>query len=293
MKYFEVHFAVEAPGELLQAALDILSAMAGEAGFETFEQTGDGLIGYVQQQLLDREALDALVKDFPLPHSTVAYSIREAEYRDWNEEWEQQGFDPIIVDRFVIHDGRHLPVDLPPLATMAIEIHARQAFGTGTHETTRMMVATLAGMSLEGRRVLDCGTGTGILSIVALKAGAREAVGYDIDEWSTENARHNAELNGVDGCFSVWLGNVSVLKEVEGHFDVVLANIHRNILLADMEAMAAKLRPGGQLVISGFLSSDIPMLTEKAKQLGLSMTARRQEAEWMCLTLEQINNNVG
>ena len=164
-----------------------------------------------------------------------------------------------------------------------IEIHARQAFGTGTHETTQMMVATLAAMELEGKRVLDCGTGTGILAIVALKGGAREAVGYDIDEWSTANARHNATLNGVDERMKVLLGDVSVLNEVEGSFDVVLANINRNILLADMPAMALKLTPGGTLALSGFLTADVSLLLAKAGELGLTLTAKKNEAEWVCL----------
>ena len=303
MKYFEVNFRIEAPAELMQTARDILSAMAGEAGFETFEETDEGLTGYVQQQLLDREALDELTRDFPLPSSTVSYAIYEAEYRDWNEQWEQQGFEPIVVDRYIIHDGRHLPSPSPTPAPSpegrgaaavkatpsggglvgAIEIHARQAFGTGTHETTRMMVSTLAAMELKGKRVLDCGTGTGILAIVALKGGAREAVGYDIDEWSTGNARHNAALNGVDSRFTVMLGDVSVLQNVEGTFDVVLANINRNILLADMPAMAAKLAPGGTLVLSGFLAADVPLLIAKAKDLGLSLMAEKKEAAWRCL----------
>ena len=310
MKYFEVHFTIEAAGDLLQTARDILSAMAGEVGFETFEDTPSGLVGYVQQQLFDRAGLDAITSGFPLPQCTIGYDVREAEYRDWNEQWEQQGFQPIVVGPFTIHDGQHLPPQTPhsqlltpnsqlltPNSSLLtpnshlltphyeIEIHARQAFGTGTHETTRMMVATLAAMELAGKRVLDCGTGTGILAIVALKGGAAEAVGYDIDEWSTDNARHNAALNGVDSRMSVLLGDVSVLGQVEGLFDVVLANINRNILLADMPAMTARLKRGGRLVISGFLTDDIPMMLDKAAGLGLTLTSRKEEAGWCCLEL--------
>ena len=289
MKYFEVHFTIEAAGDLLQTARDILSAMAGEVGFETFEDTPSGLVGYVQQQLFDRAGLDAITSGFPLSQCTVGYDVREAEYRDWNEQWEQQGFQPIVVGPFTIHDGQHLPPQTPHSQLLTpryeIEIHARQAFGTGTHETTRMMVATLAAMELAGKRVLDCGTGTGILAIVALKGGAAEAVGYDIDEWSTDNARHNAALNGVDSRMSVLLGDVSVLGQVEGLFDVVLANINRNILLADMPAMTARLKRGGRLVISGFLTDDIPMMLDKAAGLGLTLTSRKEEAGWCCLEL--------
>ena len=289
MKYFEVTFRIEAPEESVQTGRDILSAMAGEAGFETFEETDEGVTGYVQQQLLDREGLEAIVRDFPLPHSTVSYEIREAEYRDWNEEWEQQGFEPIRVGKFVIHDGKHLPTQLSIInyQLSIIEIHARQAFGTGTHETTRMMASVLDGMEMAGKRVLDCGTGTGILAIVALKGGAREAIGYDIDEWSADNARHNAEINGVGERMTVLLGDASVLDTVEGLFDVVLANINRNILLADMPAMTAKLAPGGTLAISGFLAGDVPLLLAKSEELGLKLVNKKQESEWVCLLLSK------
>ena len=286
MKYFEVKFRIETSEELMQAARDILSAMAGDAGFETFEETPEGITGYVQRHLLDRDCLDSILSDFPLPHSTVSYTVSDAEDRDWNEQWEQQGFEPIAVDRFVVHDGRHLPPAAAvsqPFAPLEIEIHARQAFGTGTHETTRMMVGTLASMNLTGRRVLDCGTGTGILAIAALKAGAAEAVGYDIDEWSTDNARHNAALNGVGDNFTVLLGDAGILNGVEGHFDVVLANINRNILLSDMAAMRDKLTPSGRLVMSGFLTNDILPLRQRAEELGFGLVSQRQESEWVCL----------
>ena len=283
MKYYEVNFRIDAPEAMMQTARDILPALAVAAGFETFEDTAVGVKGFVQQQLFSQEALDALLSDFPLPQTAVSYTFAEADYRDWNEQWEQQGFEPIAVGPFVIHDGRHLPASVPP-ETCAIEIHARQAFGTGTHETTRMMVATIAEAQLTGKRVLDCGTGTGILAIAALKAGASEAVGYDIDEWSTDNACHNAALNGVDAHFKVLLGDASVLDGIEGTFDMVLANINRNILLADMPAMAARLKADGILVVSGFLTEDAGLLVSKAQTLALQPCEKRQETGWMCLS---------
>ena len=293
MKYYEVNFRIEAPQQSVQTCRDVLSAMAGDIGFEAFEDTAGGMKGYVQQQLFSKEALNAILADFPVPRCTLSYTVGEAEYSDWNEQWEQRGFDPIVVGHFVIHDGKHLPLasatSLPTggQSQLEIEIHARQAFGTGTHETTRMMVGTIAETEMTGKRVLDCGTGTGILAIAALKAGADEAVGYDIDEWSTENARHNAVLNGVDRRFTIVNGDASVLDSVEHSFDVVLANINRNILLADMQAMAAKLKPGGILVISGFLTQDTGLLLDKAKSLSLRLEKQRQEAGWICLKLRK------
>ena len=282
MKYYEVNFTIEAPAELMQDARDILSALAGEAGFETFEDTDEGVKGYVQQGLFDEALLKALIGDFPLPSCTVAYTVSEAEDKDWNEQWEQQGFEPIVVnDTLVIHDGRHLPSDIRPQTS--IEIDAHLAFGTGTHETTRMMVGQLMGLDLTDKRVLDCGTGTGILGIAALKLGAREAVGYDIDEWSADNARHNAVINMVDGQFTSLLGDASILKEVSGQFDVVLANINRNILLNDMEAFVEKMAPHSTLLLSGFYEQDIPMLEEKAASLGLKKQTQQHDGDWACL----------
>ena len=282
MKYYEVNFTIEAPAELMQDARDILSALAGEAGFETFEDTDEGVKGYVQQGLFDEALLKALIGDFPLPSCTVAYTVSEAEDKDWNEQWEQQGFEPIVVnDTLVIHDGRHLPSDIRPQTS--IEIDAHLAFGTGTHETTRMMVGQLMSLDLTDKRVLDCGTGTGILGIAALKLGAREAVGYDIDEWSADNARHNAVINMVDGQFTSLLGDASILKEISGQFDVVLANINRNILLNDMEAFVGKMAPHSTLLLSGFYEQDIPMLEEKAASLGLKKQTQQHDGDWACL----------
>ena len=282
MKYYEVNFTIEAPAELMQDARDILSALAGEAGFETFEDTDEGVKGYVQQGLFDEALLKALIGDFPLPSCTVAYTVSEAEDKDWNEQWEQQGFEPIVVnDTLVIHDGRHLPSDIRPQTS--IEIDAHLAFGTGTHETTRMMVGQLMSLDLTDKRVLDCGTGTGILGIAALKLGAREAVGYDIDEWSADNARHNAVINMVDGQFTSLLGDASILKEASGQFDVVLANINRNILLNDMEAFVGKMAPHSTLLLSGFYEQDIPMLEEKAASLGLKKQTQQHDGDWACL----------
>ena len=292
MKYFEAVFTIS---PYSTDACDVLTAMAGEAGFETFEETETGLKGYVQQTLFDEEALNEAIADFPFEGVAITYTIQEAEDRDWNEQWEQEGFEPIVVKSeemksekcpmIIIHDGRHLP-DLSlftfNFSSLSIEIDAKLAFGTGTHETTRMICATLLELSPKGR-VLDCGTGTGILSICALKLGAQEAVGYDIDEWSVDNARHNAVINLVDDRFNALLGNASILNKVEGEFDVVLANINRNILLADMPAFHRKMAPGATLILSGFYTEDAPMLIDKAQTLGLTLQQQKEDQNWCCL----------
>ena len=290
MKYFEVAFTLS---PYSTDACDVLVALAGEVGFETFMETEDGLTGYVQQALFNEQTLKETIEDFPFDGISINYNVREAEDKDWNEQWEQEGFEPIEVRRkmedgrgIIIHDGRHLPVNISD-QDITIEIDAKLAFGTGTHETTRMICSTLLDLfgNLSPLKVLDCGTGTGILAICALKLGASEAVGYDIDEWSADNARHNAVINRVDDRFTSLLGDVNILKEVEGSFDLVMANINRNILLADMPMMHEKMAPGAQLILSGFYTADIPMLTEKAQSLGMKLVAQEEDNDWACVVL--------
>ena len=279
MKYFEVEFIIS-PYSV--DASDVLAAMAGEAGFETFEETETGLKGYVQQSLFDVSVLKTALEDFPFEDTTISYDIREAEDRDWNEQWEQEGFEPIVIsDNLIIHDGRHLPDSTPDIS---IEIDAKLAFGTGTHETTRMICSTLLELQPKGR-VLDCGTGTGILSISALKLGAQEAVGYDIDEWSVDNARHNAVINQVDNRFTSLLGDASILNKVEGTFDLVMANINRNILLNDMPQFVSKMNADATLILSGFYTDDCQTLIEKAQTLGLTLQQQKEDQKWACLVL--------
>ena len=284
MKYFEVEFTLS---PYSADASDVLSAMAGEVGFESFEETADGLLGYVQQSFFSEAALQEVIADFPFDGVSIKYEIRKAEDRDWNEAWEQEGFEPIVLPGLIIHDGRHLPTDMSSLHTphstlLDIEIDAHQAFGTGTHETTRMICTELI-QHPRVARVLDCGTGTGILSICALKLGATEAIGYDIDEWSVDNARHNAVINHVDDRFTSLLGDATILNKVEGTFDLVLANINRNILLADMPAFRQKMAPGATLILSGFYTADSPMLIEKAATLGLTLQQQKEDHDWACL----------
>ena len=279
MKYYEVEFTIS---PLSADAADLLASLAGEAGFETFEETETGLKGYVQQSLFSVDALRECIEDFPFEGTSIIYNVREAEDRDWNEQWEQEGFEPIVIsDQLVIHDGRHLP---ETDSQVSIEIDAKLAFGTGTHETTRMICKQLIDRS-QGARVLDCGTGTGILSIVALKFGATQAVGYDIDEWSANNARHNAVINRVDDRFTSLLGDSSVLNTVDGTFDLVLANINRNILLADMPRFISKMHNGSTLILSGFYTTDIQILIDKAKTLGLSLVFQDSDQDWACIVL--------
>ena len=285
MRYLSAKFSLSLDSNddmLRQICFDLITSLAGEAGFESFEETDEGLTGYVKEELFDRNLLDTLLSDFPVEGIKVSYIIEETEDKDWNETWEQEGFEAIEIDgRCVIHDAIH---PAPPHEGMIdIVIDAKMAFGSGTHATTQMVVGSLLSLDLHDKHVLDCGCGTGILSIAASKCGAASVVAYDIDEWSVSNTQHNALLNGVDN-IEVLAGDVHILSHVSGLFDVVVANINRNVLLSDMAEIRSVMSTGGCLIISGFYDTDAPMLVAEANRLGLTLNSRRQMGEWVSLS---------
>lgn len=286
MKYFEVDFQLS---PLSQDACDILAALTADAGFETFEETQHGIRGYVQQPLLDRQALEDIVNNFPIMGTNIIYTINKAEDKDWNEQWEQEGFEPIIVgnNRLAIHDGRHLPSQP---ADISVEIDARLAFGTGTHETTQMICEWMLDMPMKGLRVMDAGCGTGILGIIALKLKASHVTAYDIDEWSSDNTRHNAIINCVDSQLSVYCGDASLLDSKTADYDLVLANINRNILLNDMPRFCQIMKQDAQLILSGFYTEDIPLLEARGKELGLTLTGTKNRDKWTSIIMQRVNN---
>ena len=286
MKYFEVDFQLS---PLSQDACDILAALTADAGFESFEETQHGIRGYVQQPLLDRQALEDIVNNFPIMGTNIIYTINKAEDKDWNEQWEQEGFEPIIVgnNRLAIHDGRHLPSQP---ADISVEIDARLAFGTGTHETTQMICEWMLDMPMKGLRVMDAGCGTGILGIIALKLKASHVTAYDIDEWSSDNTRHNAVINRVDSQLSVYCGDASLLDSKTADYDLVLANINRNILLNDMPRFCQIMKQDAKLILSGFYTEDIPLLEARGKELGLTLTGAKNRDKWASIIMQRVNN---
>lgn len=289
MKYYAIKFNIQTSDDMLQVARDLLADSAAEAGCESFEDTDNGLTAYAQQEIWNQEEMDSQIENFPLLDTKITYTVEDAEDKDWNQCWEEEGFAPIIVDdKIVIYDAKHTTLDeLSALNTNAettIAIDAQLAFGTGTHQTTRMIVSTLLHSDIEGKRVLDCGCGTGILGIAASKLGAQEVVGYDIDDWSVNNTRHNAEINKVEN-MEVLHGDSTVLNHISGMFDIVMANINRNILLQDMHQFRDVMSGNSTLILSGFYEEDVPLLLEKAKELGLEEYGRKTDDNWCCLAL--------
>lgn len=279
MKYLEYVFTPCPSDDTVQ---DVLAAVLAEVGFDSFVHAdggGEPLKAYIRKDNLDEAALQAALADFPLPDVEISYTAGEAEDRDWNEVWEQNYFRPLVVDgRCVVASTFHKDV---PKAEYAITIDPRMSFGTGHHATTAQMIGMILDHPMEGRDVLDMGCGTSILAILARMRGARQCVAIDNDEWCVRNSLENIGLNAVDG-IDVRLGDASLLPSV-GPFDVVIANINRNILLADMQAYADRMRPGALLFMSGFYVDDVLAIRAEAGRIGLRFAEARDRDQWACI----------
>jgi ribosomal protein L11 methyltransferase len=273
MKYFEVTFTTSPCNETVN---DVVSALAGEIGFESFVEWENGVQAYIQQSLFDEEALKSMVADFPLPDTTIEYTVVEAEDKDWNEEWEKNFFQPIVIgDRCCIHSTFHKDT---PQTEYEILINPQMAFGTGHHETTSSIISELLEADLQGKSVLDMGCGTSILAILASMRGADPITAIDIDDWCVNNSRDNIALNGIENITVEW-GDANLLKG-RAPFDVIIANINRNILLADMAQYAACMHSGSELFMSGFYVQDIPVIQERAESLGMEFIHHREKNNW-------------
>lgn len=277
MKYIEVIFQLSPWSE---AASDVLAALCGDMGFETFVSEAPLLKGYIQENLFDDTQLRDTLNFFPLPDTQISYSATKAEDKDWNEEWERNGFEPIVIgsELTVQGTGHHEKVQ----TRYEIVLDPKMAFGTGSHETTRMILELLLSMNLKNTQVLDAGCGTGVLGIMTALKGAESVTAYDIDEWSVNNTRTNCKLNQIEN-ITVLEGDASVLQNIEKRFDLVLANINRNILLADMSHFSRVLKEKGHLILSGFYLEDIPQLVQAANTLGLEKIQEKERNGWACL----------
>lgn len=273
MKYLEFVFRTTPCTETVN---DVLSAVLGEVGFESFIEQTDGIAAYIQKQLFNEESLKEALAEFPLPNTQIEYSYQDAEDKDWNEEWEKNFFQPIIIgDRCIIHSTFHRDV---PKAEYDIVINPQMAFGTGHHETTSLIINELLDSNLQGKSLLDMGCGTSILAILARMRGATSCTAIDIDEWCVRNSLENIALNYVDN-ITVFQGDASSLAD-QGPFDVVIANINRNILLNDMKHYIARMNSEAELLMSGFYVDDIPAIQAEAKRNGLHFIHHKEKNRW-------------
>ncbi len=273
MKYFEFTFHTYPCTETVN---DVLAAILGEVGFESFVECEGGLTAYIQQTLCNENAIKIAIAEFPLPDTDITYTYTEAEDKDWNEEWEKNFFQPIIIgNRCVIHSTFHQDV---PQAEYDIIINPQMAFGTGHHETTSLIIEELLDSELKDKSLLDMGCGTSILAIFARMRGARPCTAIDIDEWCVRNSIENIELNHVDN-IAVSQGDASSLTG-KGPFDVIIANINRNILLNDMKQYVACMHTDSELYMSGFYVDDIAAIRKEAEKNGLTFVHHKEKNRW-------------
>lgn len=278
--YIEVRFSLNPCSETFT---DILASMLCDCGFESFVPDEDGVTAYVSHRLYNRDAIDGVIAAFPVEGVRIGHHDILVEGRDWNAEWEKNYFKPIVIgDRCVIHSSFHHEY---PAADYDIVIDPKMAFGTGHHQTTSLMVESLLNINLSGKSVIDMGTGTGILAILSSMRGANPVVGVEIDEAAYENALVNITLNSQPQV-GILLGDVARLDDV-APADVFIANINRNIILADLDAYAARLKSGGKMLLSGFYEKDVNVLLNAGKPLGLSYVRHLVKDDWACLHLEK------
>lgn len=269
----------------LTTASDMLSAFLGEIGFESFVFENNVLTAYVRSEAFSSEAFAEVLDQLPLPQITLSAETEEIEGRDWNHEWEKNYFQPIVVaDRCVIHSTFHTGY---PKCEYDIVIDPKMAFGTGHHATTSQIIAQLLELDLIGKAVVDMGTGTGILAILAAMRGAAPVVAIEIDPAAEVNARENMVLNH-QAQIDLRLGDATMLEGCRA--DVFIANINRNIILNDLEAYAATLNRDAIMILSGFYESDIPMLQARAAAFGLEYVRHTTQGDnWACLVLRKMD----
>ncbi|MBE0422815.1 MAG: 50S ribosomal protein L11 methyltransferase [Lutibacter sp.] len=258
-----------------EPATEILIAELGEVGFESFVENEEGVEAFIQKTDWNAQVLDDIYV-LKSGEFQISYEMREIEQTNWNIEWEKN-FNPIQVDGLV---SIRAPFHENPNLKYAIVIEPKMSFGTGHHETTHMMVQHLLDLDVAGKKVLDMGCGTGILAIFAEMKGAKPIDAIDIDNWCYQNSLENVERNNCKH-ISVYEGDASLLKDKK--YEVIIANINRNILLNDMNTYASCLDENGVILLSGFYKEDIPVIDAEVSKYGLKLDKQIERNNWVAL----------
>ena len=277
MNYIEYDFTVS-PTEM---GAEILMAELAEVGFDSFVDTPTGIKAYIPKDSWNEHILQDIYL-LSNPEFTISYQITEIEQVNWNEEWEKN-FSPIVVEDLCTVRANFHPV---PNTRYDIVITPKMSFGTGHHETTYMMLQQLLPLSLEGTKVLDMGCGTGILAIMAALRGAHDITAIDIDPWCVENATENVQQNNCS-FITIKEGDVSLIAGEQ--YNLILANINRNILLSDIPAYTQALLPQGLLLVSGFYEEDLPAIKEKCQQVGLTYLSHIERNRWVSAKFQRLS----
>lgn len=270
----------------IEDAQDILSAQLADIGFESFEKNNDLLVSFIPSKLFSSQKLDDTLSEFPFLDTVIldVEKVTEIEGEDWNSEWEKNYFRPYVLagNKCVIHSSFHKDY---PVCDMDIVIDPKMAFGTGHHSTTQLMVDALFSSNLKGKSLLDVGTGSGILAIIASKLGADPITAVEIDEPAYLNALENSELNRCSNIRFI-LGIISDVEDGQ-LFDFVLANINRNVILNDLKSYVDHLKDDGQIFLSGFYDKDVEIILDKAESLGLKMNISAVNNDWAIVGLKK------
>jgi ribosomal protein L11 methyltransferase len=276
MQYLEFKFSCK------DSFREILIAELAEVGYDSFLETDEGFDAYIQEDLFDRNAYHQVIDQY---QDAASLQVTEAIMPkvNWNEEWEKN-YDPIEVgDQVYVRASFH---QTRPEFRYEILINPKMSFGTGHHATTFLMLSHQLTIDHAGKRVLDIGAGTGILAIMAHQLGAGHIEAFDIDEWCVENGNENFDLNGMSGV-RMGMGTVREVKP-QGEFDIVLANINKNVLLDEMEVYATLVKSNGYLLLSGFYEHDVLDIAEKAFQFGFVEKEVQSKDDWAALILEKL-----
>ena len=260
---------------------DMMTYHLSGAGFEMFEETGNGLKAYIQTHLFDQAAIEAIIADVKSQGCEIEYQFNEIPWRNWNEEWESNYQPEIIDNKLYIRAEFHAP---NPDYPMEIVVQPRMAFGTGHHPTTSQVMKVMIKTDFTGKSVLDMGSGTGILAILAFMQGASSALAIDNDANAVENSRENAVRNGYPQ-MEVELGEGEAIAGKK--FDVILANINRNIILQDLHLYNDAMNEGSILITSGYYTDDLPVIKNKAAEMGIQYLHHTSENEWCCAVFEK------
>ena len=259
---------------------DILIARLNEIEFESYLEYQNGLKAYIPTQLLDQNDFKEIISDIS-KLTDLSFTINQIKKKNWNEIWEKS-YSPIFINNdCVIRAHFH-----PPISNVKHEIiiTPRMSFGTGHHETTSLMMNAMFDLNIKQKTVLDIGTGTGVLAILASKLGARNIVGIDSDEWAFKNANENAVLNNISN-IDFFHSDANFIGKKK--YDVLLANINRNIILNDIEIYVKAMRDSSEILLSGFFQDDISLILKKTEQLGLDLVVLKNKNKWQMLHLKR------
>lgn len=280
MNYIEVVFDCQPNDEIVT---EILSANLADIGFESFIENEQGLTAYIQEQLFNEDAIKTTLNDFPL-EARITFSSNLIHDKNWNEEWEKNYFEPLIIDnKCIIRSTFH---ENTGSYEYNIFIDPKMSFGTGHHQTTELMIREILSTDFKNKSVLDMGCGTAILAILASMRGADPILAIDIDQWAYDNAQENLELNKISN-IDIKIGGAELLDPNSMNFDTILANINRNILLQDIQSYASVLNSQGSLYMSGFYTEDIASITEECSKHGLKFTHSNSKNNWAVVKFDK------